>query len=435
MRARLLCLLVLLCLPAVALAQARRPAPRLSPASLRVLSSLSETDTVTAFISPRQPRKLRDAARMLSTLLDRFAEASAGKLNFQVLQPAHDQVAARLARRYKISGIKVRQYRGRRIRSRRIHLGLVLQRGTRVQRIPFVHTAEQLEFRFTAALVRISRPPGAVAVAAGHGEASLTGKLRLLRGLLKDHAVRTVDLAADGAAVPADADLVLVVGPTRPYSANARQALERHLARGKALLLLLDGVRVQRPVGRKKRARVRVRKIDHGLGPLLKRHGVVPGQDLVLARPRQVLAHTDQRLVQLTLAQDFVSAAELDRSSPITRRLRAYVALSSPSIKLSAKATGKGKVRGVVLARSGRHSWRRRPPFSFDMRRAMRTNKQRGPFALAVSVRGPGARLVLIGGSSLAHSRNIKLLPGNVDLLLNAINVLTLPPDVAALGR
>jgi ABC-type uncharacterized transport system involved in gliding motility auxiliary subunit len=53
------------------------------------------------------------------------------------------------------------------------------------------------------------------------------------------HTVESLLLATAGD-VPEDADALVIAGPTRPFLAEERQALERYLARGGAMLVMLD---------------------------------------------------------------------------------------------------------------------------------------------------------------------------------------------------
>lgn len=104
-----------------------------------------------------------------------------------------------------------------------------------------------------AAAIRrvISSRRGAVVALSGHGERELydrgLGELRGLAARIEDQGLdaRTVDLMRDapasGPAVPADAAVVLMVGPKAPLAAPEAEALKRFLKGGGGLAVLVEG--------------------------------------------------------------------------------------------------------------------------------------------------------------------------------------------------
>jgi ABC-type uncharacterized transport system involved in gliding motility auxiliary subunit len=105
------------------------------------------------------------------------------------------------------------------------------------------------EPKLTNALVKLTRTGHKkVYFLSGHGERAVEGKeadgkegfARAADALSNEnYRFETLLLAAKGE-VPEDADVVVVAGPTRPLLPEEHAALERYLARGGALLVMLD---------------------------------------------------------------------------------------------------------------------------------------------------------------------------------------------------
>jgi ABC-type uncharacterized transport system involved in gliding motility auxiliary subunit len=112
-----------------------------------------------------------------------------------------------------------------------------------------VDIEESSEVALTQAIVKLSRQElKKVYFLDGHNERVVEGEkaaegdgmqqaAEALRN--ENYTVETLLLAATGE-VPEDADVVIAAGPTRPFHESEHGALERYLARGGALLVLID---------------------------------------------------------------------------------------------------------------------------------------------------------------------------------------------------
>jgi ABC-type uncharacterized transport system involved in gliding motility auxiliary subunit len=138
-----------------------------------------------------------------------------------------------------------------------------------------VNVQEPSEEKVTNAIVKLSRTgEKRVYFLEGHNErktegeeaAARDGYQRAVEALRNEnYRVEKLLLAARGD-VPEDADVVVVAGPTRPLLAPEHGALERYLARGGALLVLIDP------------------RANTDLGQDLARWGVDVGEDIVVDR-------------------------------------------------------------------------------------------------------------------------------------------------------
>lgn len=126
------------------------------------------------------------------------------------------------------------------------------------------------ESDLTNSIIKVTREgKKTVYFTTGHGERGLEesaeqGFSQVAEALRKQgYEVKALDLF-QSPQVPEDADVVVVAGPTKPFSESDRRLLTDHLARNRGLLLMLDP------------------GVDHGLADLARRFGIEARGDLAL---------------------------------------------------------------------------------------------------------------------------------------------------------
>lgn len=135
---------------------------------------------------------------------------------------------------------------------------IVLSRGTVNQTLNIGAEVDQarpklktLDRDFQEQLLKIARSKRTAYLTVGHGELNDAGRrsdgegrsAQILRTLLQkqNYTLRDLGLAQGlGSDVPGDADIVLVLGPTAPFSREELAALRRYADRGGRLVLALD---------------------------------------------------------------------------------------------------------------------------------------------------------------------------------------------------
>jgi len=194
----------------------------LTTQSLEVLAKLPEPLAVTGVYSPAEARGAKE-------LLERYQLAAPDKLKVEWVDP--DKQPGRL--------------RELGIQSERLASGLLhLKLGAQTTEV-----AEATEQALTSAIVKLGRSEKKRAYfLTGHNERPIEGEhakdadgfefaAEALRN--EGYEVATLLLASAGD-VPADAQVVIAAGPTRPYHEKEHAALKRYVERGGALLLMLD---------------------------------------------------------------------------------------------------------------------------------------------------------------------------------------------------
>jgi len=178
------------------------------------------------------------------------------------------------------------------------------------------------EEQFTSAILSLVAPDvPKVYFVTSHGEAALEGgggsgdrSLAVLGDTLKRENMEAADVSLLSGEVPADADVVAIVGPTRAYTESEITALETFLDRGGRLLVALDPL--IEPAGTMRPTR---------LEEMLAARGVIVNDDLVVD-PSRRLPFYDLSAVYL---QDFPS-------HPVTSGLEGFAVLFTVARSLTA---------------------------------------------------------------------------------------------------
>lgn len=348
----------------------------LSQASKNIIRSLPDRVNIKLFVSPDLKPPYAEPARFLNDLLSEYARESNGKIDFErVLVRPDDTDARKRAEDYKVQEGVFGSGSSQAEEVRKLYLGFGVKYQGTILSTPQVGRTEGLEFDVTGKIRQLAFPKRRVAFATSEQEAgpsinNQTGhSVSALVELLKQSGVdvATVDLKAD---IPTDKekgfDVLLLIGPTTPFSERAQYVIDQFLMKGKAVGLFLDGqvetqaqnAMPQLPQG------VNVRTFQPhptGLEPLLTHYGITPQLDLVLDRqmaadiipiPTQV-----GPIPALVKSPIFISASIAEKKHPAVSQLPNVILLHAGSFSLATTAAGNIKAAYDPLLQSSRCSW------------------------------------------------------------------------------
>jgi ABC-type uncharacterized transport system involved in gliding motility auxiliary subunit len=340
----------------------------LSEPTRKVLAELDDELDIEAFFTRGQRDELAD-------LLERFAAAS-GRVRYRLLD------IDRYPERARAAGVRVAD------RARLRYRGADT----------VVSTAS--EEYLTGGIVRVLRGKARVVYfLQGHGErdpgrpGDAEGYWLVAQALGKENAVpRPLDLATR-AAVPADAAALVIAGPKRDLLPEEIAAVDAYLARGGAVLTLLD----PGPLPRLARA--------------LEAHGVHVGDDVIVDTANRILG-----------AETLVVRVPYYRMHPVT------APSDTPAMLVGARTVDTPSAGGPVqaVARSVESGWAT-PEIEAARRGEVTFQEHRdrpGPLPVMVAASLDPGRLVVVGDADFAADGYIDLL-GNRDLFLNSVSWLT----------
>ena len=447
----------------------------LSDASKKLVADLPDRVTVKFFVSadlPQHPR-IRAIERYTRDMLSEYAVHSGGKFVWEAIDPGTDDKLKAEARRLKVQPRNLAVHGQTKSQVAQAYMGIAFQYQGKVESIPFVLQMEDFEYQVSSTLRQLTSKKKKIGFSSGHGEPPTARGLQLASRQLKQYEVTTVDLAEGKKPIPDDVDVLLIIGPKKPFAERAKYEIDAFLQKGKGLALFYDGTVLETPRGQfGGQTPPRIARANNlGLNEMFETYGVKLTQDIVMDRQNQRVqlpAGQGQRVI--TNYPAFPIVTTFDKDHPVTRKLKVYVSIFPSSVELTKEAReGKGGVKGRVLASSSSASWRHKGFFLFDPLRQPQPTKELGPFPLAVAVKGtipsffsgketpkPGpaaatpkekakkpdgkkrspdtARLVVVGDSELVQDQFLGLSQGrNLTVLLNTVDFLAQDESLIAI--
>lgn len=371
----------------------------LAPQTVKVVKAMKEPVKVTAFFGEAQP-----GLEQFKDLMGQYAYLSP-KLTYEVIDP--DRQPA-LANRYKVTSYGT----------------IVAEKGDREERFFTVN-----EETVTNALVKVSRSERKkVYFLSGHGEHPLDdlgkgGYSDVKDALEKESYEVSPLLLLRSEAVPADAAVVVIAGPTADLLPPEVMQLETYVEKGGKLLVLVDPVELP------------------ALGAFLKARGVELAPDVLVDRLSRLFG-ADARMPVVSQYTPHPITKEFAMASffPLARSVRP---LNDPPEGVEVQA----------LASTGTGSWAETDLAALDKGTATFDEGKdiRGPIPVAAVAtietkegKGKGgplgagppkakaARMVVFGDSDFASNTHLNL-SGNGTLFLNTVSWLAGEEDLIAI--
>lgn len=388
----------------------------LSEKTLGVLGELTEPVRVVVFMTPAS-----QLFPEVDELLKRYAAAS-DLITVETIDPERERLRTQqLAEQYGISAADTVVFaagdRTKYVTSDQMaemdYSGMQMGQAPRI-------AGFKAEEEFTSAILSLVAPRvPRVYLVTGHGEASLSGGggaladrgLRYLEEALKRENIEVEDVSLLGGTIPDDADVLAILGPTRPFTEAEVELLRGYLQGDGRLLVCLD------PLLERGGTMGQTR-----LEPLLGEWGVTVHDDLVVD-PSRRLPFFDLSAVYL---QDF-------RPHPVTTGLEGVAALF-PVTRSVAVDAGDG-LTGTVLVETSSEGWGETDLAALLAGEPVSQGDGdiAGPVAVAAAVAADagdeegspsGMRLLVFGDSDFVTDGQVAN-AGNLTLALNAFGWLT----------
>lgn len=359
----------------------------LSVETVRVLSTLPEAPAISLFIPDREPERGRVAALLGA------CRAHRPGLAWEIVDPGREPARA-LTEGVQEPG------------------AIIIEMGDARERFDLERTEAGefvlSELDLTRGFLALARGGGAlVRVVQGPGIPPLEGRgsYSAMRAILTSEGHRVEGwwpLRQDGARVPGDTEVLILPGPHLRLPPALLAGLEKHLAAGGGLFLMLDPA-----------AEMADSSVDAGLGDLLQARGIRPGDGFVV----------DLGEENINLGKGFeVPVVSRYAPHPATRRLT-----QRPAPTCFPLARALDPVEGHPLPPRGLLLT---DPRSFEERGVFDGNAhldedvdRKGPFVLAAasdSSAGGGGPLLVVGDSHFASNGQIDWY-GNAQLLLGGV--------------
>lgn len=362
----------------------------LSPESIEVIESLPDTVSILAFFSPNLPTDQADG------LLDQYQYHSAGKIEYQFINPYDDPLTAE---KYDISRDGT----------------LVLISGEEQTKVNSIDERE-----ITGALVRIISPgERKVYFLTGHGEydpdAFGDDSYSQVKSTLevKNYTVEKLQLANE-MQVPEDASAVIIAGSVKPVPQAEVDLLDDYLQNGGSILILQEPTPMT-DLGD---------EVDPLTTYLGNEWGITLGDDMI---------------VDLNSSQPLAPFAEQYGNHPITEKLTGITTVY-PTARSVTSDSSKTTAAMTDLVMTSPRSWAETDLESLvsqssgDSSPAVQPDQGSelvGPISLAIAAEDNeiGARLVVFGDSDFAADINY-FQYGNGDMFVNSVDWVTRQDEI-----
>lgn len=356
----------------------------LSEGSQKLLARLAYPLSVKLFIREGLTPSLNRPAQVASNLLAEYQACAHGNLQLKVTSLGKsDQVSEEDAPKYHIEKSDL--------------LSIGFDYNDKVQGLHVGEQVESLEFEISRVIWQLT-VKRRVAFASSEGEPPLGyNGLQIFSEQLKKEGYETVARELK-MAIPADIDVLLIVGPKQPMSELGKYVVDQFLMRGKGVAFLVDGQtlhtvqvpRAELAPGMEPPQLAQANSV--GVEELLGTYGLKIKQDLILDTQNYIgpVRIAGQKLgIQHPV---FLSAGPLPQNHEINQQQKAVVLPFVSSLELVGEAKeGKGNVLYTRLIETSKESWRASGPFVFlpTQRTAdLQPSKERGPFTVGYAASG-----------------------------------------------
>jgi ABC-type uncharacterized transport system involved in gliding motility auxiliary subunit len=375
-----------------------------SPATKSILRNLDDVVRVNAYISGQLPPEMAPIRNRVTDMLREYESYARGKLQVRVIDPSKKPELAQEAQSMGIAQVQASQLAKDQFQVTNVFLGIGVQKGDKIESIPFVQDDYTLEYDLTSAILKVSRQGGkpVIGFLTGNQERSLDKDFTQLKKVLDEqYDVRPVDLMGGSTAVPADIKTLVVAG-SKNVPERVKYHLDQFLMSGGRILFLLDSVTMGEQAG------LRAISAPTGLEDLLSFYGAGIKSALVLDGSCQ-MATFSQGYGAFSMQYPYWAAIYdkgLDQNNPVTSKLESLVLPWAAPLEVTAVLATpparqkneppppppSGNQPGVtasILAKTSDKSWTESGTYDLNpqamMDRGARPTGQRYPLAVALS--------------------------------------------------
>ena len=444
----------------------------ISDVSKELVKNLQEPVAIKVYFSTKLPPQLLAVTQQVKDILDEYRLNSGGKVSIDYLDPADNPETEQEAISKGVQEVQFNFFEKDKVQVQKGYLGIVFSSGDKSETIPVVQDVASIEYDITSALKKLLADEiKTVGFLTGHQEHGFAtffveqqeGKrddyVTLNQVLRQTYQVTTVDISA-GQPIT-DVDTLIVAGPQEALSQRELFEIDQFIMNGGKVVFLVDRVNIL--------GSLLAIPLSTGLEDLLANYGVTVKDNLVLDQINEVAAFTAGGLQYMLEYPYFVKLIRdnFDLENPIVAKLESIVLTWASSlepveqegiettvlVKTSDRAnttTGpyqlapdqipqiaeSGRQNMVILAAGQFQSYfkdKKIPPVEksdevgeTQTLRALPDDKDREIKTVADEYN----QIIVVGDSDFLGDDAIKRWPANLAFFLNAVDYLTLDPDL-----
>jgi ABC-2 type transport system permease protein len=447
----------------------------IAPTTKSILRNLDDVVRVNAYISGQLPPEMAPVRNRITDMLCEYESYARGKLQVRIIDPSKKPELQQEAQSMGVAQVQASQLAKDQFQVTNIFLGIGVQRGDKVEAIPFIQDDNTLEYDLTSAILKVSRQGGkpAIGFLAGNQERTLDKDYTQLKKLLgEQYDVRPVDLSAGRISVPADIKTLVVAG-SKGVPERVKYELDQFLMGGGRIIFLLDSITMNEQMG------LRAMPSASGLEDLLAFYGAAPKNALALDTSCQ-MATFSQGYMAFSVQYPYwpaVYSKGLDQANPVTSKLESLVLPWAAPLEVTATLAAsadrkKGEppptpsanqpgVTASILAQTTDKSWTESGNYDLNPQsvrsRPIKPTGLRYPLAVALSgqfrsfftgrpaparpdptgpadaparTESPLTQVIVVGNSQFVADMFLRNFPANSLFLENAVDWMTTGNDL-----
>lgn len=240
----------------------------LSPVSQKLMKDLQDPVTFKVFFSEEVPQNMLALKQDVNDLLNEYRRAAGRNLLLEISDPKSTETGLDDARTYGIPEIQYNIVGNEKFEVSTGYAGMAIIFGDKYETIPVFAETQNLEYDISSAVNKLTKESTAkIGFLSDHG---VVETQNLQRALGQQYEVLPVTLDN----ISADLQTLVIAGPSEEFSDADRYNIDQFVMRGGALVVLLNGVKVDEKF-------LMVTPNETKLDELLKSYGITVNKDLV----------------------------------------------------------------------------------------------------------------------------------------------------------
>lgn len=412
----------------------------ISKVSKKTVGELDDVVNIKAYFSDKLPNQVLALKQEVADILDEYAAFSNGRIKVEFISPGSDEATQRELYAAGIPQLTFQVYEKDQMQLVNGYMGILISHGDKTEAIPAVKSdTSDLEYQLTTAIKKVTTEEIAtLGILTSHGTVSLErGGLSVAYESLSElYTVLPVNLSDEKPLIPESIDTLVIVGPKEEFNEEQLKAINAFLARGGALLALVDGVSVGQGLT--------AAKNPTNLDSLFAKYGIKMNKDLV-ADTRSGIASFSQGFLTFSSNYPFwpkILSDGFNKDNSAVANLESVLLPWASSIETEADKINPEQVSR--LAFSSDKSWRIENTFNIAPNLGLAPGGDKKSYDLAVAVTGTvpnaypdgkdgeniRARLIAVGDSDFITDNFLQQSPDNLTMFQNLVDSLSLDEDL-----
>ncbi|HOZ56256.1 MAG: ABC-type uncharacterized transport system [Parcubacteria group bacterium ADurb.Bin316] len=408
----------------------------ISAASKKTASSLDDIVTIKAYFSSNLPSQFLSVRQEVSDLLGEYQVYSNGKIRTEFIDPGSNDEIKRELYLKGIPQLTFQVYAKDQMQTVNGYMGLIIGYGDNYEVIPAIgQSTGDLEYKITTAIKKATaKEIATIGYVVTNQTADPASETKvILEALQKLYKIEQVKLSQEDLA--SEIKTLIIFGPRESFTEDQLKTINRFLARGGSLLVLLDGVNVDQNLS----AQVSSTNLDK----FLAKYGIIVNKNLI-ADIRSSLASFSQGYMTFAVNYPYwlrITNDGFNANNSIVASLENVIMPWSSSITIDTGKINKEIATNLIFTTD--KAWEIKDDFNLAPA-AVSPGSKTGIYNIAVAVNGLvdnaypddkgekqfNARLTVVGDSDFARDSFIGSNSDNANLFLNLVDGLSLDEDL-----